>query len=132
MLCESVSVAILIEWTALDGTYLLQLPSEKLGLQCVEFDIVRLAAVVNSCHNAGAADLGSRTGRSLEMTGERGFAELDFVVELFDILLERRVWDPMNCLVSDWVKHCEEECCTSRVIGLLDRVVAHIGWITVG
>jgi hypothetical protein len=70
MLCESVSVSILIEWTTLDRTYLLQLPSEKLGLQCVEVDIVRIAAVVHSGHDAGAADLVSRGGRSVEMTGE--------------------------------------------------------------
>lgn len=60
-----------------------------------------MAAVVDSGHDTGAADLVLRGGRSLETTGERGFAELDFVVELFDVLLKRRVWDCMNCLVSD-------------------------------
>ena len=91
----------MIEWTALDGTYLMHLSNEKLGLQCVEVDTVRLAAVVDSGHDDGAADLVLGGGISLEATGERGFAELDLVVELFDVLLERRVWDPMSCLVSD-------------------------------
>jgi len=79
----------------------MHLSNEKLGLQCVELDTIRLAAVVDSGHDAGAADLVLRGVRSLETTGERGFAELDFVVELFDVLLERRVWDRMKCLVSD-------------------------------
>ena len=66
----------------------MHLSNEKLGLQCVEFDTIRLAAVVDSGHDAGAADLVLGGGRLLETTGERGFAELDFVVELFDVLLE--------------------------------------------
>lgn len=79
----------------------MHLSNEKLGLQCVEVDTVRLAAVIDSGHDAGAADLVLGGGISLQTTGEGGFAELDLVVELFDVLLERRVWDPMSCLVSD-------------------------------
>ena len=93
---------------ALDGTYLLQLPSEKTDLQCVEVDAVRLAAVLDSGHDAGAADLAFRVGRFLEVTGEPGFAVLDHMVELIDHWLELklRVWDPLSCNVSDWVRCC--------------------------